>query len=605
MISHAFFSVRLQRLLRLDRALALLWHSAPAWTLANVVLTLLQGLVPLVLLYLTKLIIDTLTIDRADFSADNFVQRVFVLIALAGGTTLFNLVCRSLAEIVSETQAGLVTDHVYELLHTKSVAMDLAYYENPHYYDTLHRAQEDAPFRPISILNTLVQLGRNGISLLAMSALLASFHWGVALLLLFAVLPQIFIRLRYSGEQFRWQRSRTSTERRSWYFHWLLTGAAYAKEVRIFELGPLLIRRFRTLRQQLRREKLQLVMRRSLRELFAQLSATLVVFASYAFIAYRALHGSISLGEMLLYYQAFQRGQGFLRGMLGNLAQLYEDSLFLSNLYEFLNLEPHVTESVQSLPMLRLQNQGIVFDGVGFSYPGSSENVLQKIDLQIRPGEKIALVGKNGAGKSTLIKLLCRLYDPTQGSIAFDGTDLRKLQLSSLRRNISVLFQDFSQYNLSARENIWLGNTQLPPESKKIQAAAFRSGADTLIQRLPKGYDSILGKYFDEGEELSGGEWRKIALARAFLREAQIFVLDEPSSSLDAEAEYELFTRFRELTREQTAILISHRFSTVRMADRICVLDKGRIIEHGSHEELLSYDGMYAELFQLQAQHYR
>jgi ATP-binding cassette subfamily B protein len=329
------------------------------------------------------------------------------------------------------------------------------------------------------------------------------------------------------------------------------------------------------------------------------------MFAIYGFIAYQTLHGRISLGDLVLYYQAFQRGQGFLKGMLGNLAQLYEESLFLSNLYEFLDLQPTVVEPAIPVPVPRLRQQGIVFDAVNFRYPGSVENVLEDVSLYVNPGEKIALVGENGAGKSTLIKLLCRLYDPIQGAISFDGIALRDFQTSDLRREISVLFQDYSHYNLSACENIWFGNVQLPPDHEKIQIASFRAGADTIIRKLPKGYDSILGKWFDEGEELSGGEWQKIALARAFLREAQIVVLDEPTSSLDAKAEYELFTRFRELAREQTAILISHRFSTVRMADRIYVLDKGCIVEHGSHDELLRYDGMYAELFHTQAQHYR
>ena len=597
--------IKLQRFLHLDRTLKLIWQSAPGWTLANVALTLIQGLVPFVLLYLMKLIIDTLTSGLTDSLAEMLLQRAFGLVALAGGATLLNLVCRLLSEIVSEMQAGIVTDHIYDILHAKSVEVDLAYYENPQYYDTLHRAQEDAPFRPISILNTLVQLSRNGISLLAMGALLTAFHWGVAFLLLLAVLPQVFIRLRYSGKMYHWQRSRTSTERQCWYFHWLLTSAVHAKEIRMFQLGPLFIQRFRELRQALRREKLQLAMRRSFSEFIVQFSATLVMFSVYGFIAYRTLHGSISLGDLVLYYQAFQRGQGFLRGLLGNLAHLYEESLFLSNLYEFLDLKPTVVEPLHPVQLPRLKQQGIVFEAVNFHYPGSGENVLEDISFYVRPGEKIALIGENGAGKSTLIKLLCRLYDPIQGSISFDGIDLRGIRTSDLRRAISVLFQDYSQYNVSARENIWFGNAHLPPDHEKIQAAAFRAGADKVIRKLPRGYDNILGKWFDEGEELSGGEWQKIALARAFLREAQIIVLDEPTSSLDARAEYKLFLRFRELAREQTAILISHRFSTVRMADRIYVLEKGRIIEHGSHDELLRYDGMYAELFHMQAQHYR
>jgi len=385
----------------------------------------------------------------------------------------------------------------------------------------------------------------------------------------------------------------------------MLTGDVHAKEIRLFDLGSLFRRRFRDLRQQLRRERIEIATRRSVAELVAEVGATVAVFASYAFIAYRTVHGAITLGDLVMYYQAFQRGQSFLQQMLSGLAGLYEDNLFLSNLHEFFDLKPKVVEAPHPRPIPQPMQTGIVFDHVSFQYPTGTRKVLEDINLTIRPGEVVALVGENGSGKTTLIKLLCRLYDPTSGTITLDGIDLRQFETTALRREISIIFQDYAQYHLTARENIWFGNVALPPDQEQIETAARHAGADEVITELPQGYETILGKWFEDGEELSVGEWQKVALARAFLRDAQIIVLDEPTSGLDARAEYEVFKRFRQLAAGRTAILISHRFSTVRMADRICVLEDGRIIENGSHTELVRLGGTYAHLFETQAQYYR
>jgi len=411
--------------------------------------------------------------------------------------------------------------------------------------------------------------------------------------------------LKYAGQTYRWQRQRTPAERQSWYFHWMLTGDVHAKEIRLFDLGSLFMGRFRDLRQQLRRERLEIATRRSIAELVGQASATIAIFGSYAFIAYRTVQGAITLGDLVMYYQAFQRGQGFLRDILSGLAGLYEDNLFLSNLHEFFELKPKVVEPLHPGPVPCPMQTGIAFDHVSFRYPTGIRKVLEDVTLTIRPGEVVALVGENGSGKTTLIKLLCRLYDPTSGIITLDGIDLRRLETTALRRGISIIFQDYAQYHLTARENIWLGNVVLPPDQERIVAAARHAGADEVITGLPQGYETILGKWFENGEELSVGEWQKVALARAFLRDAQIIVLDEPTSALDARAEYEVFKKFRQLAEGRTVVLISHRFSTVRMADRIFVLEDGRIIESGAHDELVRRGGTYARLFETQAQYYR
>jgi ATP-binding cassette subfamily B protein len=350
------------------------------------------------------------------------------------------------------------------------------------------------------------------------------------------------------------------------------------------------MRRFRDLRRKLRGERLGIAARRSVADLVAQTSATVAIYGSFAFISYRTVQGTITLGDLVMYFMAFQRGQGFLQEMLSGLAGLYEDNLFLSNLYEFLDLKRKVVEPVHGSPIPQPMKTGIVFNHVSFQYPTGIRKVFEDISLIIRPGEVVALVGENGSGKTTLIKLLCRLYDPMDGNITLDGTDLRQFETTALRRQISVIFQDYAQYHLTARENIWFGNTALPPDHERIVAAARHSGADDVISALPHGYDTILGKRFEDGEELSI---------------AQIIVLDEPTSSMDAKAEYVVFKNFRQLAAGRTAILISHRFSTVRMADRIYVLKNGRISEGGTHEELIHCGGTYAHLFETQAQYYR
>ncbi len=597
--------LKIQRTLRLDFALRLVWQSAPGWTMASLALLVVQGTLPLLSLYLTKLVVDAVTTALEAPDKGAAFGQVTLLIGLTGGVALIGAVARSIAGLVSEAQGQVITDHMSDLLHAKSIEVDLEYYESAQYYDKLHRAQREAPYRPVRIVNGLVQVAQSGISLLAMAGLLFSFHWGVAAILFAAAVPGLFVRLRYAGQTYRWQRRSTPAERQAWYFHWLLTGDAHAKEIRQFDLGSLFRRRFRDLRQQLRREKIEIATRRSIAELVAQASATVAVFGSYAFIAYRTVQGTITLGDLVMYYQAFQRGQGFLREMLGGLAGLYEDNLFLSNLYEFLELKPKVVEPPHPRPIPQPMQTGLAFDHVSFRYPTGTREVLEDVSLTIRPGEVVALVGENGSGKTTLIKLLCRLYDPTNGTITLDGVDLRQLETTALRREISVVFQDYAQYHLTARENVWFGNVALPPDEERIAAAARHAGADEVITGLPQGYETILGKWFEDGEELSVGEWQKVALARAFLRDAQIIVLDEPTSALDARAEYEVFRKFRQLAAGRTAILISHRFSTVRMADRIFVLEGGKIIESGTHDELVRLGGTYARLFETQAQYYR
>ncbi len=591
--------------LNLRRALRFVWQSGPGWTLTSVALLIVQGVLPLLALYLLKLVVDAVAAGLTAPDPGATFKQVALLVGLSALVALVSTLCGTMASFVNGAQAQVITDHMHTILHAKSIEIDLEYYDNPQYYDTLHRAQQEAPFRPTRILRGLLSVGRNGVSLLTIAGLLFWFHWGIVPILVIAAVPVVLVRLRYANKMYTWQRTRTPDERQAWYLNWMLTRDTHAKEIRLFGLGALFKRRFREVRRLIRAERLDLEKRRSIAEAGAESSATVAVFGVYAFVAYRTIQGVLTLGDLVMYFQAVQRGYGFLRDLLTSLADLYQSNLFLSNLYEFLDIKRSVIEPSDPKPVPRPMQTGIVFDRVSFQYPTGARKVLDDITLTIRPGEHVAFVGENGAGKTTLIKLLCRLYDTTDGNITLDGADLRHFQTDSLRREISVMFQDYVRYHLPARENIWLGNISLPPDEARITAAARHAGAHEVIGSLTHSYDTVLGKWFDGGEELSTGEWQKVALARAFLRDAQIIVLDEPTSAMDANAEYELFLRFHELVKGRTAILISHRLSTVRMADRIYVLEKGRIIESGSHEELVHRSGRYARLFETQAQSYR
>ncbi|MBL8037294.1 MAG: ABC transporter ATP-binding protein [Nitrospira sp.] len=587
------------------RALSFVWQSSPSLATASVVVRVIQGLLPLVALYLTKLLIDAVTEGLKTPWDDASLTHILAILGGVTGVALISALLTAVAGLVSKIQSEVVTDHMYAILQTKSVEVDLEYYENARYQDTLHLAQQEAPYRPTAILNALLQMGQNTISLLTMAVLLWWMHWGVIPILILTAIPYFLAKLRQSNQLYVWERERAPLDRKAWYVNMLLTQAGAAKEVRLFDLGRRLQQWFADARLVLRQERIALEQRWMFSGLVAQIIGVAGAFGVCSVLVVRTIDGLLTIGDLVICLQAVQRASGFLEGLGQSVSSLYESNLFLATLGEFLGLQSRLRTSACPKAFPRPITEGVVFEHVSFQYPHEERVAIQDFTFSIKPGEHVAFVGANGAGKTTLVKLLCRLYDPSGGRILIDGTDLCHYDITDVRGAVSGIFQDFVKFQLSAKDNIALGVRASGVDPFAIVQAAKQAGVHETIERLPKGYESLLGKLFDGGHELSIGEWQKVALARAILRDSQILILDEPTSAMDAKAEAELFERFHELAQGRTAILISHRLSTVKMADRIFVVDHGQIVEQGTHDELMAQQGLYNNLFLTQAQHYQ
>jgi len=595
----------LKQSLHLGRAIRLVWGIAPGWTVTNLVMVVVQGLLPLLAPYFMKRTIDALQAAMTVHVGVVAFRPVLFWVTLAAAAALVSALLGSLAGLFGQYQSMVFSDKVTDIVHSKSVAADLEYYENPSYFDTMQRAQIEASSRPIGVVNRLTGIGRNAVSLVGIAGLLLAFSPLITLVLFCVALPGALVQSLYARRQYRLELEQTEKERQASYYHFMLTGTWFAKELRLFNLGSLFRTRFQALRQQLRGVRLALARRRTVAGLLAQSLTSAAIFGSLAFIAYRVYKGTTTLGSLVMYYSLFQLAVGSFASVLSGVAGLYEDNLFLSNFYKFLDLKPKLLAPANPAPAPTRISRGIEFHDVHFTYPSDSRKVLEAVNLSIAPGQVIALVGANGSGKTTLVKLLCRLYDPDSGSITVDGVDIRRLDPDKWRRRVSVILQDYVQYSMTAWENIWLGDVESEPDRGRIVRAAELSGSDSAIRKLPQGYDTPLGYQFKHGRELSIGEWQKVALARAFLRDSELVVLDEPTSSLDPLAESEVFEHFRNIIHGRSAVLVSHRFSTVRLADRICVLEHGRVVESGNHRELLDLGGIYARLYSAQAARYQ
>jgi len=573
----------------------MVWAASKGWTLVWAILLVVQGVLPAATVYLIRLLVDNLVAVMGTGASWESVQSLLVPAALMAGVLLLAAFLSSGTEWIRTAQSELIQDHISAAIHEKSMAVDVAFYESAAYHDRLERAQGDAKNRSLALLENSGSLLQNSITLLAMVAVLLAYGTWIPLVLLVSTTPAFFVVLRFNRRYHQWWKQ-TSPERRwAQYYDWMLTSSTVAAELRLFGLGTHFQSAYQRLRRRLRTERVKWAKDQSLARLSAGGVALLISGAASAWMGWRALQGLVTLGDLALFYQAFNRGQGLVGTLLGSVGQIYANSLFLGNLFEFLRLEPQVVSRPHPIPAPSALKTCLCFRRVTFRYPGSERAALQDFNLTIPAGQIVAIVGANGAGKSTLVKLLCRFYDPEAGHIEMDGIDIRDLSIEELRRFITVLFQFPVPYHATAGQNIALGDLKASPGAAEIEAAARGAGAHEFIARLPRGYDTLLGKGFADGNELSGGEWQRIALARAFLRQAPIIALDEPTCFMDSWAEVDWLKRFRELAHGRTAILITHRFTTAMRADIIHVMDEGQIVESGSHHELLARGGLYAK----------
>jgi ATP-binding cassette, subfamily B, bacterial len=608
------------------------WRTHKVFTITIIVLRLLNSLVPVAALWVGKLVIDTIVAAQAGYPD---FPRLLKLVGIEISIIVAGQVVNRASSIIEGLLGDLFSNHISVRLMEHAATLDLQYFENPTFYDQLERARRQTTGR-IGFIAQLLQMCEDALSLISLSVALLVYSPWLVLLLAVTVLPSFFGETHFARLGYSLFYLLTPERRKLDYLRYMGASAETAKEVQLFGLAGWIVSRFRSLSQHFYDENKKLSIRKGIVSTALSLVSVAGFYAAYVIILVRAFHGVITIGSLTFLAGSFQRSRDLIQRLLLGASGLYEQALFLKDLFDFFAIKPSITSPVGAPAVPRPAREGFVFEDVGFRYPDSDKWAVRHVNFKIRPGERVALVGENGAGKTTLTKLLARLYDVTEGRILFDGKDIREYDIQSVRQAIGVIFQDFVKYDLRFDENIGVGEigevgsyleayenymrlngngsakvksqhseNGAPEVPRTIKTAADKSLASILLPRLPEGYRQMLGRRFDGGVELSGGEWQKVALARAYMRNAQVLILDEPTASLDARAEYEVFSRFSHLVEGRMAVIISHRFSTVRMADRIIVLNDGMIVEQGVHSKLVEQGGLYAELFTLQAEGYR
>ena len=604
---------RVGALSNLPPFLALVWRTSPALTLAEVALRLVRALLPVATLYVGKLIIDAVVLlaqsphvadDLRQALAGGALDRLLWLVALEFGLAVLSDVLGRAVSLIDSLLSEEFSNETSLRLMAHAATLDLEDFEDSELQDRLDRARRQAAGRT-SLIGQLFGQAQDVVTVASFAAgLIVYAPWLIALLAI-ALVPAFIGEAHFNAQSYSLNYTRTPERRELDYIRQTGASAETAKEVKIFGLNGFLIERYRALATSFFRENRRIAMRRASWGSVLSAVGTIAYYVAYAYIVWRTLHGDFSIGDLTFLAGSFRRLRTLLENLLMGFSQVAGQALYLDDLFSFFEIEPEIVPPPNPRPFPVPIVHGFRFENVGFRYPGAERWAVRGLTFALAAGETLALVGENGAGKTTLVKLLARLYDPDEGRILLDGHDLREYDLAAIRANIGVIFQDFVRYHFTAADNIAVGRIEARDDRARIVAAAERSLADDVIRRLPRGYDQIIGKRFRGGVELSGGEWQKIAIARAYMRDAQLLILDEPTAALDARAEFEVFRRFKDLSHGRTAVLISHRFSSVRMADRIVVLSDGAVEATGTHDELLAQGGRYAELFELQAAGYR
>ena len=588
----------------LPRVLRLVWSANPLLTVGLAVLNIFRGITPAISVTISQLVIDGVLHGIRTHS----INPIWLPVGLQLLVGVVDRLLMTLSNIDQQLLQEHVSNEIQLQILEKSNTLDLSFFENPEFYDRLRHAADEATYKPVSMISDTFGLGRTLITLFSMLFLLFQLSWWLAIVALIIPVPSFIASSKYGWIGFQRMRRQSPERRQMQYFTRLMTTDDYNKEIKLFNLGDFFIERTRTLMAKFYGENKKVLIPRYMVGFLWSAVTVAANSAIYLYIALQAVFGHITLGQLTKFTQAtVQAGTNF-QSVLDGFSSTYENNLFVSTLFEFLEYTPEILPPENPVPIspsVDVKGLSVEFRNVSFTYPGKSEAALKNVSFIIKAGEAIALVGRNGAGKTTLVKLLTRLYDPDEGEILIGERNIKEYGLEELREQVGVIFQDYVRYNMKANENIGMGRVAEIENQALITGAAQKSGAASVIEKLEEGYESMLGRWFDKGVQLSGGEWQKVALARAFIRDARILVLDEPTSALDPQAEYDVFNRFRQLTEGKTAIFISHRFSTVRLADRIFVIEQGILHESGSHRELMDLNGRYAELFNLQAEAYR